>query len=109
MRYGWGLKSRRDQRKAGHEGRAQTLSGTFRVHASAMKLYQVPHDCQTKSQTSKTACCRTVSLAKTIKDIWQEILTDSLPRVSDGELRMSVRIIEPHLYAPTFWCEFHGI
>src|SRR2546426_10261198 len=85
-------------RRKGHgESRALPFPAALCADSPAVQLDQVPHDCEAEPESA--VCpgeCRTPTLTKAVEDVGQEVASDTLAGITDGD-RRTVLLDSPQL------------
>src|SRR5947207_5223234 len=74
-----------------------------------MQLDQVAHNGEPQPQAAVGSRGRAIGLPKPVKHSWQEIGTDSLSVVADGDARVRVIPLEEHIHTTAFRGKLHGV
>src|SRR5206468_905936 len=98
-------------RRRQHDGKRRALRFPRALSAdrSAMKLHDVPDDCEPDAKSAMRARRGTVALTKAIENVGKEIWTDSLAGIGHLEPQVRIDAIQAHLdFAPPGG-DLHGI
>src|SRR5262245_26706477 len=74
-----------------------------------MQFDQIFDERQTKSESAVPFGARCIGLTEAVKDIWQEIRTDALPRVVHGDANVWVDALKAHLDTASWRGELDGV
>src|SRR2546428_915646 len=79
------------------------------MDCAAMRFHQVPHDCETESESPVQPRAGSVRLPESVKDVGKKVGFDSNSRIRHSDLRVTWRLHKLHENAAAWRRKFYRV